>query len=187
MITQICLNSYISVLFFCFFFLHRHFINIHHLTRLCLIFSGIISCVAGASNSHTCNCNCGDRYSYGQLLDGHHSNSCQPKRAGQLKFTDGRLFVCTGNEWKALQYFNESSTTPNVSYRSKAPNVPYRSKAPNVRVPYGSKAKPGFSCKDIKTKKGKQNGIYWIRLSGNICYIFYPVHIYEECCNNLDH
>ena len=140
----------------------------HHLTRLCLIFSGIILCVAGASNSHTCNCNCGDRYSYGQLLDGHHSDSCQPKRAGQLKFTDGRLFVCTGNEWKALQYVNESSTTPNVSYRSKAPNV---------RVPYGSKAKPGFSCKDIKTKKGKQNGIYWIRLSGNICYIFYPVHI----------
>ena len=104
----------------------------HHLTRLCLIFSGIILCVAGASNSHTCNCNCGDTYSYGQLLDGHHSDSCQPKRAGQLKFTDGRLFVCTGNEWKALQYVNESSTTPNV--------------------PYGSKAKPGFSCKDIKTR-----------------------------------
>lgn len=117
----------------------------HHLTRLCLIFSGIILCVAGASNTHTCNCNCGDRYSYGQLLDGHHSDSCQPKRAGQLKFTDGRLFVCTGNEWKALQYVNESSTTPK----------------------YGSKAKPGFSCKDIKTKnKGKQNGIFWIRLNG---------------------
>ena len=117
----------------------------HHLTRLCLIFSGIILCVAGASNTHTCNCNCGDRYSYGQLLDGHHSDSCQPKRAGQLKFTDGRLFVCTGNEWKALQYVNESSTTPK----------------------YGSKAKPGFSCKDIKTKNdGKQNGIFWIRLNG---------------------
>ena len=174
MITQIRLNSYISA----FFFSHRHFTNIHHLTRLCLIFSGIISCVTGASNTHTCNCNCtcGDRYSYGKLLDGHHNNSCQPKRAGQLKFTDGRLFVCTGNEWKALQYVNESSTTstPNVSYRSKAPNVPYRSKAPNVRVPYGSKAKPGFSCKDIKTKNGKQNGIYWIRLSGNICLHFLP-------------
>lgn len=140
----IMFNSYIFV----FFFHSQAFTNMLHLTRLCLIFSGIILCVAGASNSHTCNCNCGDRYSYGQLLDGHHSNSCQPKRAGQLKFTDGRLFVCAGNEWKALQYVNESSTTPNV-------------------LPYGSKAKPGFSCKDIKTKHNrKQNGIFWIRLNG---------------------
>ncbi|KAM7430353.1 Saccharopine dehydrogenase [Porites harrisoni] len=30
---------------------------------------------------------------------------------------------------------------------------------------YGSKANPGFSCKDINTNNGKQNGIYWIRLT----------------------
>ena len=36
------------------------------------------------------------------------------------------------------------------------------------KAPYGSKANPGFSCKDINTNNGKQNGIYWIRLTGMI-------------------
>ena len=34
------------------------------------------------------------------------------------------------------------------------------------KCPYGSKANPGFSCKDINANKRKQNGIYWIRLTG---------------------
>ena len=36
------------------------------------------------------------------------------------------------------------------------------------KAPYGSKANPGFSCKDINTNNRKQNGIYWIRLTGMI-------------------
>lgn len=36
------------------------------------------------------------------------------------------------------------------------------------KASYGSKANPGFSCKDINTNNGKQNGIYWIRLTGMI-------------------
>ena len=38
----------------------------------------------------------------------------------------------------------------------------------SAKAPYGSKANPGFSCKDINTNNGKQNGIYWIRLTGMI-------------------
>ena len=36
------------------------------------------------------------------------------------------------------------------------------------KAPYGSKANPGFSCKDINANSRKQNGIYWIRLTGMI-------------------
>ena len=34
------------------------------------------------------------------------------------------------------------------------------------KCPYGSKANPGFSCKDINANNRKQNGIYWIWLTG---------------------
>lgn len=57
-----------------------------------------------------------------------------------MKFTTGKIFVCDGKEWKALQY-EESSL--------------------------GSRGYPGFSCKEIKTGlKDAANGIYWITLSG---------------------
>ena len=36
------------------------------------------------------------------------------------------------------------------------------------KASYGSKANPGFSCKDINANSRKQNGIYWIRLTGMI-------------------
>ena len=75
-----------------------------------------------------------------------HNCSCQPKRAGQLKFADGKLFVCTGTEWKALQF--EQSVQ---------------------LVSYGSKSNPGSSCKDIKSNNPTlSDGIYWITLSGKI-------------------
>ena len=38
----------------------------------------------------------------------------------------------------------------------------------SVKSPYGSKANPGFSCKDINANRRKQNAIYWIRLTGII-------------------
>ena len=93
-----------SVLFYSF---HRLSFNMHNITMLVLIVSGIVLCMVDPSYSNTCNCHCGHTY-YGASTD------------------DG----------------------------SKAP--------------YGSKANPGFSCKDINTNNGKQNGIYWIRLTGMI-------------------
>lgn len=59
--------------------------------------------------------------------------------AGALKYANGRVYVCVGNEWKVLGFED-----------------------------YGAENNPGLSCKDILTKSGKQlsNGIFWIHLLG---------------------
>ena len=93
-----------SVLFYSFY---RLSVNMHNLTMLVLIVSGIVLCMVDPSYSNTCNCHCGHTY-YGASTD-------------------------------------DSS-----------------------KAPYGSKANPGFSCKDINTNNGKQNVIYWVRLMGMI-------------------
>ena len=38
----------------------------------------------------------------------------------------------------------------------------------NLHGEYGDESHPGFSCKDIKDRKGEEsaNGIYWIKLKG---------------------
>ena len=102
--------------------------------------------------SHASDCGCSDAFypvhvfkaEYPVVKVGQSKCSCQPKRAGQLKFAGGRLFVCTGTEWKALQF--------------------------EVSGIYGSKLHPGSSCEDIKKKNSKPsaNGVYWITLSGKI-------------------
>ena len=71
-----------------------------------------------------------------------HECSCLPKRAGQLKYENGELLVCTGSEWEALQY----------------------------KLPEGSISNPGYSCKDIKDNNPSQtqNGVYWIALEGKM-------------------
>ena len=107
-----------------------------------IIFTSMMLYLATASDSRVCNCNCGDKTYYTTPNADQQGSSCHFKTAGQLKFTGGQLFVCTGSEWKALQY----------------------------EVPYGSKSNPGYSCKDIMNKNPKANsaGVYWIILPGKI-------------------
>ena len=113
----------------------RHQLNMH-LAALSVIFTSVLCC---AIASDPAECDCGEKY-YTIFKIGQHSCTCQPDRAGQLKFSDGKVLVCTGSEWNALQY----------------------------EVSYGSKSNPGYGCEDIKAKNaGKSaNGIYWITLSG---------------------
>jgi len=98
------------------------------------------------ASSQASDCGCSDTF-YPVVKVGQSNCSCQPKRAGQLKFAGGKLFVCTGTEWKALQF--------EVSGGSGT---------------YGSKLHPGSSCEDIMKKNSKPsaNGVYWITLSGKI-------------------
>lgn len=75
---------------------------------------------------------------------------CLAKRAGQMKFAEGKVLVCDGSEWKALQY----------------------------EVPYGSRSKPGYSCEDIRTvniDSQTKNGVYFISQSGSRGNVF-PVY-----------
>ena len=119
-----------------------------YLMILRIIFTGMMLCLATAKDSHVCNCNCGDTYYTTPNAD-QQDSSCQLKKAGQLKFAGGKLFVCTGKEWKALQY----------------------------EVPYGSKSNPGYSCKDIMDKDPPTNstGVYWITLRGKIRFMIYAI------------
>ena len=142
------------------FFFLRHQENMAHLALLRLLFVTMVC----ATTSLGSDCDCSDTptvtpgYPFAYPLPyphpfpqpvftskvGQYKCGCKPKRAGQLKFSGGKLFVCTGTEWKCLQY--EQS------------------------VSYGSKLSPGSSCEDIQKKTLKQsaNGIYWIKLSGKI-------------------
>ena len=110
------------------------------------LFTTVLSFVSASQSQ---DCGCGDIAQYPLVYPvftskvGQYNCSCEPKRAGQLKFADGKLFVCTGTEWKAVQF--EQS------------------------VSYGSESNPGSSCKDIKSKNPTlSDGIYWITLSGKI-------------------
>ena len=107
----------------------------YNLAALSVIIT-IVLCCAIASDS--AECDCGEKY-YPIFKIGQHSCTCKTDTAGQLKFSEGHVFVCNGSEWKALQY-----------------------------VAYGSKLNPGHGCGDIKAKNAKQsaNGIYWITLPG---------------------
>ena len=116
---------------------------------MCSFLFAIVLSFASASHDQPQDCGCGDIAQYPLVYPvftskvGQYNCSCQPKRAGQLKFADGKLFVCTGTEWKAVQY--EQS------------------------VSYGSESNPGSSCKDIKSKTPTlSDGIYWITLNGKI-------------------
>ena len=62
-----------------------------------------------------------------------------PAHAGALKFSNDKIHVCLGSEWKTLQF-----------------------------AVYGTEDNPGSSCKDILDKAGQQlnDGVYWIRLQG---------------------
>ena len=68
-----------------------------------------------------------------------HNCECKAKTAGMLKRDGGKLLMCDGNEYKALQ-FEES---------------------------LGSESNPGHSCKDIMDN-GEQtaDGVYYITLNG---------------------
>ena len=61
--------------------------------------------------------------------------------AGALKYSNGKVYLCVGTEWKTFQLQGE--------YGTESTN-------------------PGVSCKDILNKAGKQlsNGVFWIRLEG---------------------
>lgn len=61
--------------------------------------------------------------------------------AGALKFVSGKVYVCLGSEWKSFRL--EGGI-------------------------YGTETNPGYSCKDILNKAGKQlsNGVFWIHLKG---------------------
>ena len=78
----------------------------------------------------------------------------KPEHAGALKYDSGKVYVCLGSEWKVIQF--EAS--------------------------YGSETNPGYSCKDILNKAGKQlnDGVYWIRLPGiNACQLYQRSGVYE--------
>ena len=64
--------------------------------------------------------------------------------AGAIKYANGKVHVCLGTEWKAVQ-FDES-------------------------LPYGTRNNPAYSCKDILDNAGpgqqRTDGVYWIRLKG---------------------
>ena len=99
-----------------------------YLVGLSILLSVVICCMIASSFG------CGEAYYKVINLD------CDPSKAGQMKFTTGKIFVCDGKEWKALHYEEYS---------------------------LGSRGYPGFSCKEIKTSlKDAANGIYWITLSG---------------------
>ena len=87
------------------------------------------------------SCGCGESgYYRGDEIN---NFDCQPKKAGKMKFAAGKVSVCDGNEWKALQYEEK----------------------------YGSRRNPGFSCEDIKADlKHSANGVYWITLSGKLFF-----------------
>ena len=87
---------------------------------------------------------CGICETYNTIIKvGSHSCGCQANGAGKLKFDNGKIFVCTGSEWKTLQYEE-----------------------------YGVKTLPGYSCKDIKDNANQSaNGIYWITLDCKIKFL----------------
>lgn len=64
--------------------------------------------------------------------------------AGAIKYANGKVYVCLGTEWKALQFENNST--------------------------YGTENNPAYSCKDILDNAGPgqqhTDGVYWIRLRG---------------------
>ncbi|KAL9952118.1 hypothetical protein ACROYT_G039327 [Oculina patagonica] len=63
---------------------------------------------------------------------------CKSKTAGTLNLADGKLLLCDGNEWKALQF----------------------------EEPLGSEKNPGYSCKDILDNGGQTaDGVYYITLN----------------------
>ena len=63
-----------------------------------------------------------------------------PAHAGALKYVNGSVYVCLGNEWKTVQ----------------------------LKGTYGTQDNPGTSCKDILDNAMQQlsDGIFWIRLRG---------------------
>ncbi|XP_078352110.1 uncharacterized protein LOC144636783 [Oculina patagonica] len=64
---------------------------------------------------------------------------CTSKTAGVLKYGGGKLLLCDGNDWKALQF------------EGKAPG--------------SDKSNPGYSCKDLLDNGQTADGVYWITLS----------------------
>ncbi|KAJ7375837.1 Saccharopine dehydrogenase [Desmophyllum pertusum] len=82
-----------------------------YLAVLCIILSSTL-----------CFTNAG-KYKCGPQVKKHNCD-CKDKNAGLLKLADdGKLLVCDGAGWKALQY----------------------------EIPFGSRTNPGSSCKDIRT------------------------------------
>lgn len=111
-----------------------------YLAVLSIIFITAINCTIAYDPS---DCDFGDTY-YSVFKFGQHNCSCEPKKAGQVKFAGGEVLVCTGSEWRALQFKPAS---------------------------YGQRSNPGYSCKDIKkTAEQDSNGIYWITSSGKWCH-----------------
>lgn len=120
---------------------------VHFLRRYCRLSMGYLAVFSIVLTSILCyttaydpgKCDYGETY-YNIFKIGQHDCDCQAKSAGQLKFEEGKVLVCDGNKWKALQY----------------------------EYHYGSRYNPGFSCEDIRSSAAKQasNGIYWITLGG---------------------
>ena len=69
-------------------------------------------------------------------------------QAGALKLVNEKVYICVGSEWKLVQLQG------NYVYGTAPDN-------------------PGYSCKEILLVAGQErrnvsNGVYWIRLRGNI-------------------
>lgn len=111
-----------------------------HLIVLAIMF---ITAIGVTTACRPDDCDFGGTYHH-VLKFGNHSCGCQPITAGLVKFAGGKVLVCTGSEWKALQYER-----------------------------LGSQSNPGSSCKEIEKAEvhayGKTpDGVYYITLGGRL-------------------
>lgn len=112
--------------------IHSVQVNMAHLT----LFTAIVISVLYLSNAQKCGNASKSRHIYVK----EHNCDCLRKRAGQLKFDAGKLLVCDGSEWRALQYQLEPPTG---------------SSCLDIRTKYPDQA--------------KDNGVYEIKLNGIKC------------------
>ncbi|XP_068726004.1 uncharacterized protein [Montipora capricornis] len=98
------------------------------LTILCLVCLSILSLSSAGKNS------CKRPKKIRSVFLKPQSCDCDSKTSGLLKYEDGQVLFCNGNDWKSLM------------------------------TSVGSMENPGSSCKDIKERSPTEptNGVYWI-------------------------
>ena len=103
-------------------------LNMARLTILCLVCVSILSLSSAGKNS------CKRPKKIRSVFLKPQSCDCDSKTSGLLKYEDGQVLFCNGNDWKSLM------------------------------TPVGSMENPGFSCKDIKARSPTEptNGVYWV-------------------------
>lgn len=115
---------------------YRNCLKMRYIISLIVIFVIMVCFVIGC---YQLLCGIFEMYQYVFRI-GQYDCECELFRVGQMKFVEGKVYVCDGIEWKVLQY----------------------------EVLLGFRSDFGFLCKDIKVYlKDVINDIYWIILMGN--------------------